>query len=80
MIIVISTYHFSFLDHPRVHKPRARGFLTFLSQFSLVLLFVSASGILTFVAYLGTLPHIAPRVQPQRNVVYQRDRRPYNGH
>lgn len=64
MVIVISTYHFSFQDQPREHKPRARGFLTFLSRFSLVLLFLSALGLLTSIAYLGTLPHIASSVRP----------------
>lgn len=53
MVMVISTYHFSFHDHPRVHTARVRCFLTFLARFGLVLFFISALGLSPFPCLSG---------------------------
>lgn len=77
MVIIIPTYRFWFHDYPREHTPRLASFLTFLASFGLVLSFLTSSGLLTFVAYLGTLPYIALSVQLHPNAISSSDRKSY---
>jgi hypothetical protein len=70
MVIVIPTYRFWFQDYPREHTPMVRSFLTFVTRFGLVSLFLSPFGFLTSLAYLGMLFYITASVQPQSNMIY----------
>jgi hypothetical protein len=78
MVMGISTYRFWFQDCPREHTPRVRNFLTFVTRFGLVLLFLSPFGFLTSLAYLGML--LCMGVQPQLNMICRSDTKSYLHH